>query len=74
MIIDKKISFGIAEKTEKMDGTTLIKLIPSAPEGVQWASPAEVFVVVQTEECALELGGTYDGLVVAQYDDGVPEE
>lgn len=73
-IVKEKILFTVAEKTERTNGTILLKLLPSASAGVEWESPSEVFVVVPADTCALTLGETYPSLTVAQYDDGIIPE
>lgn len=72
-IIDKKITFTVQEITDKGE-TVLIKFVPTMPEGVVWSSPGyPLFVTVAKNENYLSVGDTFDGPVVAQYDDGVPE-
>jgi hypothetical protein len=45
------------------------------PEGVVWSSPGDpLFVTVAKDENYLSVGDTFDGPVVAKYDDGVEEE
>ena len=73
-IMDKKITFTVQEITDKGE-TVLIKFIPTMPEGVVWSSPGDpLFVTVNKEENYLAVGDTFDGPVVAKYDDGVLEE
>lgn len=72
-IIDKKITFTVQEITDKGE-IVLIKFIPTMPEGVVWSSPGDpLFVTVNKNENILAVGDTFDGPVIAQYDDGVPE-
>ena len=74
MIIDKKITFEVKEITDKGD-TVLLKFAPIMPEGVVWSSPGDpLFVTVDKAENYLNVGDSFDGPVIAQYDDGVPEE
>jgi hypothetical protein len=73
-IIDKKITFTVQEITDKGD-TVLLKFTPNMPEGVVWSSPGDpLFVAVAKTENYLAVGDTFDGPVVAKYDDGVLEE
>jgi len=73
-IIDKKITFTVQEITDK-GNTILLKFTPNMPEGVVWSSPGDpLFVTVNKEENYLAVGDTFDGPVVAKYDDGVEEE
>jgi hypothetical protein len=73
-IIDKKIIFTVQEITDK-GHTVLIKFRPTMPDGVTWGSPGDpLFVTVQKAENYLAVGDTFDGPVVAKYDDGVLEE
>ena len=73
-IIDKKITFTVQEITDKGE-TVLIKFVPTMPDGVVWGSPGDpLFVTVAKDENYLSVGDTFDGPVVAQYDDGVEEE
>ena len=73
-IIDKKITFTVQEITDKGE-IVLIKFIPTMPDGVVWGSPGDpLFVTVNKNENILAVGDTFDGPVIAQYDDGVPEE
>ncbi len=73
-IIDKKITFTVQEITDK-GNTILLKFTPNMPEGAVWGSPSDpLFVTVQKAENYLAVGDTFDGPVIAQYDDGVPEE
>lgn len=73
-IIDKKITFTVREITDKGE-IVLIKFAPIMPEGVVWSSPGDpLFVTVAKDENYLSVGDTFDGPVVAQYDDGVEEE
>jgi hypothetical protein len=72
-IIDKKITFTVQEITDKGE-TVLIKFVPTMPDGVVWGSPSDpLFVTVQKAENYLAVGDTFDGPVVAKYDDGVLE-
>lgn len=74
MIDEKKITFTVQEITDKGE-TVLIKFIPNVPEGVTWDSPGDpLFVTVPKEENYLAVGDTFDGPVVAKYDDGMPED
>lgn len=74
MIIEKRITFSVLEITDKGD-TVLLKFAPIMPEGVVWSSPGDpLFVTVNKEENYLAVGDTFDGPVVAKYDDGIPEE
>ena len=72
-LIDKKITFTVQEITDK--GTTvLLKFVPTMPEGTTWDSPSDpLFVTVPKEENIYAVGDTFDGPVVAQYDDGIVE-
>lgn len=71
MLIDKKLSWTVASKTERSDGTVVVNLVPTAPEGVEYSSPGEgIFITVATVECALSVGQVIEGITVAQYDDG----
>ena len=73
MIIEKRITFTVIEITDK-GNTILLKFIPNMPEGVVWSSPGDpLFVTVAKDENYLSVGDTFDGPVVAKYDDGVPE-
>ena len=73
-IIDKKITFTVQEITDK-GATVLLKFRPTMPEGTTWDSPGDpLFVTVAKDENYLSVGDTFDGPVVAQYDDGVEEE
>jgi len=73
-IMDKKITFTVQEITDKGE-TVLIKFVPTMPDGVVWGSPSDpLFVTVNKEENYLAVGDTFDGPVVAKYDDGVLEE
>ena len=73
-IIDKKIMFTVNEITDKGE-TVLIKFRPTMPDGVTWGSPGDpLFVTINKNENYLSVGDTFDGPVVAKYDDGVPEE
>jgi hypothetical protein len=73
-IIDKKITFTVQEITDK-GSTVLLKFVPNMPEGTAWSSPSDpLFITVAKEENYLSVGDTFDGPVVAQYDDGVEEE
>jgi|GEM_PF-3307397 len=73
-ILDKKIIFTVQEITDKGE-TVLIKFRPTMPDGVTWGSPGDpLFVTVQKAENYLAVGDTFDGPVVAKYDDGVEEE
>ena len=75
MLIDKKITWTVASKTERSDGKVVLQLTANAPEGVEFSSPSEgIFVTVPVGECILNVGQTVEDLAVAQYDDGVPEE
>ena len=72
-IIDKKITFTVQEITDKGE-TVLIKFVPTMPDGVVWGSPSDpLFVTVQKAENYLAVGDTFDGPVIAKFDDGVPE-
>ena len=72
-IIEKRITFTVIEITDK-GNTILLKFTPNMPEGVVWSSPGDpLFVTVQKAENYLAVGDTFDGPVVAKYDDGVPE-
>ena len=52
-----------------------IKFRPTMPDGVTWGSPGDpLFVTVQKAENYLAVGDTFDGPVVAKFDDGVEEE
>ncbi|MGS0745550.1 hypothetical protein ACU70A_06305 [Syntrophomonas erecta subsp. sporosyntropha] len=73
MISEKKISFTVLELTDKGE-TVLIKFAPSVPEGTTWDSPGDpLFVTVAKDENYLSVGDTFDGPVIAKFDDGVPE-
>lgn len=73
-IIDKKITFTVQEITDKGD-VVLIKFTPTMPDGVIWGSPSDsLFVTVAKSENYLSVGDSFDGGVVAQFDDGVPDE
>jgi hypothetical protein len=73
-IIDKKITFTVQEITDKGE-IVLIKFIPTMPEGVVWSSPGDpLFVTVDKAENYLSVGDSFGEVVIAQYDDGVPEE
>lgn len=72
-IIDKKITFTVQEITDKGE-TVLIKFAPTMPDGVVWGSPSDpLFVTVPKAENYLAVGDTFDGPVVAKYDDGIIE-
>ena len=74
MIIEKRITFTVIEITDK-GNTVLLKFTPNMPEDVVWSSPGDpLFVTVNKEENYLAVGDVFDGPVVAQYDDGIPEE
>ena len=73
-IIDKKITFTVQEITDKGE-IVLIKFIPTMPDGVTWGSPSDpLFVTVAKSENYLSVGDSFGEVVIAQYDDGVPEE
>ena len=73
MIVEKKITFEVNEITDKGD-TVLLKFSPTMPEGASWGSPGDpLFVTVQKAENYLAVGDTFDGPVIAKFDDGVPE-
>lgn len=72
-IIDKKITFTVREITDKGE-IVLIKFAPIMPEGVVWSSPGDpLFVTVAKSENYLSVGDSFGEVVIAQYDDGVPE-
>ena len=72
MIVEKKITFTVLELTDKGE-TILIKFAPSVPEGTTWDSPSDpLFVTVPKAENYLAVGDTFDGPVIAKYDDGLP--
>lgn len=72
-IIDKKITFTVQEITDKGE-TVLIKFIPTMPDEVVWGSPGDpLFVTVAKNENYLSVGDSFGEVVIAQYDDGVPE-
>lgn len=74
MMVEKKITFTVLELTDKGE-TVLIKFMPTTPESVTWDSPSDpFFVTVPKEENYLAVGDTFDGPVVAKYDDGMPED
>ena len=73
-IIEKRITFTVQEITDKGE-IVLIKFRPTMPDGVVWGSPGDpLFVTVDKAENYLNVGDTFDGPVIAKYDDGVPEE
>jgi hypothetical protein len=73
-IIDKKITFTVQEITDKGE-TVLIKFRPTMPDGVTWGSPGDpLFVTVAKAENYLSVGDSFGEVVIAQFDDGVPEE
>ena len=72
-IIDKKITFTVQEITDK-GATVLLKFRPTMPEGTTWDSPGDpLFVTVAKSENYLSVGDSFGEVVIAQYDDGVPE-
>lgn len=72
MLIDKKLNWTVASKTERSDGKVVINFVPTVPEGVEYSSPGEgIFITVKTSECVLEVGQVVEGIVVAQVEDGV---
>ncbi len=73
-IIDKKITFTVQEITDK-GATVLLKFRPTMPEGTTWDSPGDpLFVTVAKNENYLSVGDSFGEVVIAQYDDGVPDE
>jgi hypothetical protein len=73
-IIEKRITFTVIEITDKGE-TILIKFRPTMPDGVVWGSPSDpLFVTVAKSENYLSVGDSFGEVVIAQYDDGVPEE
>ena len=73
-IIDKKITFTVQEITDK-GATVLLKFRPTMPEGTTWDSPGDpLFVTVAKDENYLSVGDSFGEVVIAQYDDGIPEE
>ena len=75
MIIDKKLTWTVKSKLEREDGKIVINLAPTAPEGVEYSSPSEgIFITCAATECILTVGQIIDGIIVAQYDDGVIPE
>ena len=72
--MDKIINFTVIEMTDKGE-TVLIKFQPNMPEGVTWDSPSDpLFVTVNKDENYLNVGDSFGEVVIAQFDDGVPEE
>lgn len=66
--------FKVLELTDKGE-TVLIKFKPEMPEGVTWGSPGDpLFVTVPKDQNYLAVGDTFDGPVIARFDDGMPVE
>jgi len=73
-IVDKKLNWTVASKTERSDGKVVINFIPETPEGIEYSSPSEgIFITVPLAECILSVGQVVEGIVVAQVDDGITE-
>lgn len=72
MIIDKKITFMVSEITDRGE-TVLLKFAPTMPEGTSWDSPGDpLFVTVPKAENYLAVGDTFDGPVIARYEEPDP--
>lgn len=75
MFVEKKIQYQVESVTENADETMLIKFSRIIPEGVQWASPSDPFMVlVRKSEHYLSVGEVVDGPIIALLDDGLPAE
>jgi len=70
-IIEKKLSWTVKSKMEE-GGQVTVNLVATTPEGVTFASPSEgIFLVMQKDQCTLEVDQIIEGIVVAQYDDTI---
>lgn len=76
MLINRKVTWEVASKTEKADGKVVLQLTPNAPEGVEYSSPGEgIFLTISAGvECTVDVNQAIEDLTVAQVEVEEPVE
>lgn len=66
MMIEKR-SWTVKSKLEMANQKVVVNLVPNVPEDVEYSSPSDgMFITVQKDQCALNVGNVVEGILVAQ--------